>query len=401
MSVVLTVPALAITESEVEAQISASSRESVTGNVLIWFLCAVSFLKVSQKIDSFLASMGVNVGHTGGSMMAEAMIAMRSVTMVAGTAGKTIGGFARKGGGTSATSGSPGAPGASSAAGSSWPLKGGLAGVVSRKMSRDAVKTATTQTKAASHASKTASASHTTTATAAHTASAAQKERVTDRQAATFRQTAASQQMVKDRQTATQQHTATASRSSSSRQASTQRQSQSKTAMFSKAVSRISSARPASLGGAMFTRSLLSGGQFANEVIGKVASGDIRSTGSISGDLAAQALLSYTGITALGDQATEKPVYSGVEIGGGRITGTEKTPEHPEGIAFGMYHAGQYAKPDGAFQPVHTADSQLWYKQYAVDAVVKTPFKAPDGEVDYHKDIVKKLPDPPKRKDRM
>lgn len=78
---VLTVPALAITESEVEAQISASSRESVTGNVLIWFLCAVSFLKVSQKIDSFLASMGVNVGHTGGSMMAEAMIAMRSVTM--------------------------------------------------------------------------------------------------------------------------------------------------------------------------------------------------------------------------------------------------------------------------------------------------------------------------------
>ena len=399
MSVVLTVPALAITESEVEAQISASSRESVTGNVLIWFLCAVGFLKVSQKIDSFLASMGVTVGHTGGSMMAEAMIAMKSVTMMAGAAGKAVGGFARKGGGTSGSPGSSGAPGAT---GASWPLKGGLAGVVSRKMSRDAVKTATTQTKAAtSHASKTASASHTATATAAHTSSAAQRERSTSQQTATFRQTAASQQTVKGRQTATQQHTATASQTSSSRQASTQRQSQSKTAMFSKAVSRISSVRPTSLGGAMFTRSLLSGGQFAHEVIGKVASGDIRSTGSISGDLAAQALLAYTGITALGDQATEKPVYSGVEIGGGRITGTETTSDHPRGIAFGMYHAGQYAKPDGAFQPVHTADGQLWYKQYAVDTVVKTPFKAPDGEVDYHKDIVKKLPDPPKRKDRM
>lgn len=385
---VLTAPALAITESEVEAQISASSRESVTGNVLIWFLCAVSFLKVSQKIDSFLASMGVNTGHTGGSMMAEAMIAMRSVTMVAGTAGKALGGFARRSGGAS---GAPGSPGASGTAGASWPLKGGLAGVVSRKVSRDAVKTATTQTKAASHAAKMASASHTATVTAAHTASAAQTER----------QTAVSQQTVKDRQAATQQHTTTASQTSSSRQADTQRQSQSKTAMFSKAVSRISSVRSGSLGGAMFTRSLLSGGQFANEVIGKVASGDIRSTGSISGDLAAQALLSYTGITALGDHAAERPTYSGVEIGGGRITGTETTAEHPEGIAFGMYHAGQYAKPDGDFQSVHTADGQLWYKQYAVDSVAKTPFKAPDGEVDYHKDIVKKLPAPPKRKDRM
>ncbi len=151
----------------------------------------------------------------------------------------------------------------------------------------------------------------------------------------------------------------------------------------------------------MFTRSLLSGGKFANEVISKVASGDIRSTGSITGDLASQALLFYTGITALGGPAAEAPVYKEVKIGGGRITGTEATLEHPEGIAFGMYHAGQYAKPDGEFQSVHTADGQLWYKQYAVDTVVKTPFKAPDGEVDYHKNIVKKLPDPPKRKDRM
>ncbi len=41
-------------------------KEAVAGNVLIWFLCAVSFLKISQKIDSFMASLGVNVGqHTG------------------------------------------------------------------------------------------------------------------------------------------------------------------------------------------------------------------------------------------------------------------------------------------------------------------------------------------------
>lgn len=379
LTMALSLPAFAITESEVEAQVSAVGRESVTGNVLIWFLCAVGFLKISQKIDSFMASLGVNVGHTGGSMMAEAMIAMRSVTMVAGAAGKAVGGFAGKGGRTAGGSGAPGAPGQ---AGSSWPMKGGLAGVVSRKVSRDAVKTATSQT-----GTVTSRASH--SSSAAHTASATQAERVTDRQGSTYQQSTAT------RQTADHQKSATAS------QTSTQRQRDSHTATATKATSHTSALRHTSLGGAMFTRSLLSGGKFANEVISKVASGDIRSTGSIKGDLASQALLSYTGITALGGPAAEAPVYKEVEIGGGRITGTEATPEHPEGIAFGMYHAGQYAKPDGEFQPVHTADGQLWYKQYAVDTVVKTPFKGPDGEVDYHKDIVKKLPDPPKRKDRM
>ena len=34
-------------------------------------------MKVSQKIDSFMASLGVNVGHTGGSMLAEAMMRKR------------------------------------------------------------------------------------------------------------------------------------------------------------------------------------------------------------------------------------------------------------------------------------------------------------------------------------
>ena len=69
----LCVPALALDESEVEAAVAASSKEAVTGNVLIWFLCAVAFLKVSQKIDSFMASLGVNVGRTGGSMLAESL----------------------------------------------------------------------------------------------------------------------------------------------------------------------------------------------------------------------------------------------------------------------------------------------------------------------------------------
>ena len=68
-----TVPAFALTESEVQDQVNAVGKEVVTGNLFVWFLCAIAFLKVSQKIDSFMSSLGINVGHTGGSMLAEAI----------------------------------------------------------------------------------------------------------------------------------------------------------------------------------------------------------------------------------------------------------------------------------------------------------------------------------------
>ena len=126
------------------------------------------------------------------------------------------------------------------------------------------------------------------------------------------------------------------------------------------------------LGGRIFTNSMLEGGRFANDVIGMVAAGDLHSTGSITGEFASQALSSYMGITAQGDAAPQIS-YSNIEIGGGRITGTEYSPEHPEGISFGMYHTGQYAAPDGEHQKVFSADGVQWYKQYAVDTVIKKP----------------------------
>lgn len=77
------VTVFAVTESEVEAV----GKETAAGNVFIWFLCAIAFLKISQKIDSFLSSLGINVGHTGGSMMAELMIAARGLTTVKSVTG--------------------------------------------------------------------------------------------------------------------------------------------------------------------------------------------------------------------------------------------------------------------------------------------------------------------------
>ena len=74
-----------------------------------------------------------------------------------------------------------------------------------------------------------------------------------------------------------------------------------------------------------FESSVKKGGDFANGVTGAVAKGNISYTGSMTGTQAAQALSSYLGQTGIPDA----PGYSGVEIGGGRIMGTETPPVCP------------------------------------------------------------------------
>lgn len=283
------IPAFALTESEVQDQVDAIGKEAVTGNIFVWFLCAIAFLKVSQKIDSFMSSLGINVGHTGGSMLAEAMIAMRGV----GAAKSFSGGRGGGGGGSSGSS-----------SGGNTFLKGGLSGVVSRKVTNNAINNA-------------------------------------------------------------------------------------------------NGSKSGGLGGIAFNSSLNKGGGFANSVIGKIATGNMSSTGSISGENAANSLMSYMGYTALGKDAEDVPSFSDVEIGGGHIFATETSAEHPEGIAMGMYHTDQYMAPDGDYTTVTAADGTTWYKQYATDTVERKPYKADDGSVAYRESIVKKLPKAPARKERV
>ena len=90
-----------------------------------------------------------------------------------------------------------------------------------------------------------------------------------------------------------------------------------------------------------------------------------------------------------------------MEIGGGRITGIETSPAHPDGISFGMYHTDQYAAPEGNYETVRTADGASWYKQYAADAVKKTPYMTDDGHIAYRESLIQKLPPIPKRKDKL
>ena len=535
---VMSTSAFAISESDVESAVSASGKEAVSGNVLVWFLCAIAFLKVSQKIDSFLSSLGLNVGHTGGSMLSEAMIAMRAINTATSAVGSALGSRSRHG---SAPASGKSSSGSAAAAGF---FSGGLVGMASRKIASDAVRTATAEKNIVQpqQAEATVSRTHASSDTHSGLQSASEQQRQNTSQLDQNQQTVSSRavnseqreksqqvlhesqhsmdasQLHQDTQSAQEQqfhaalhtedqqashlafqseqgefvgtvvqsdefdasseearteqsqvmqsalqqeqigvtqreqaqHTQQETQSSTfgqvesqSRQHTVQSDKQffsvrnglSKTTIAERTVqaqerpgrflhSRTPSAAPASapvseapaarpapipsaptqfrsFGGTLFAKSLYQGGAFANDVIGTVAKGDYRTTGSITGETATRSLLSYMGFTALGEHATNIPRYQDVEIGGGRITGREFTPEHPGGIDFCMYHADQYAQPKGDYSKVYSADDAAWYKQYAADTVERKPYQAEDGKIAYHEKIVQKLPNPPQRKDRM
>ena len=232
-----------LTEADVEAAVASQGKEAVTGNVFVWFLCAIAFLKVSQKIDSFLASLGINVGNTGGNMMAELLIAGRSLT----------GSMRSHGGGGYHKASSPG----SAAVAGSF-LSGGLAGAVGRQVQREAVNSATGYT----------------------------------------------------------EHS--------------------------------------SIGNMLYQSSLNKGGDFANQVISNIAQGNYGQVGSIKGADAQKAFTSYMGINPGGGSS-----YDNVEIGGGRITGTETGSSGNRDFA--LYHADQYAAPtQGSYSTVQSVDCLLY-----------------------------------------
>ena len=276
------IPVFAVTEADVEAV----GKETAAGNVFIWFLCAVAFLKISQKIDSFMSSLGIHVGQTGSSMMSELLIAAKSISSSKSISGGSFfnSGSFHHGNHT----------------GSASFMNTGFAGAVGRQFTKKAMETMT-----------------------------GHENNPISRKA--------------------------------------------------------------------FESSLKKGGDFANNVTGAVAQGSMQYTGSMKGPQAAMALSSYLGETGTADASA----YSNVEIGGGRILGTETSTAHPNGTAFGMYHAEQYTTPDGDYETVTAADNSVWYKQYATDTVERTPYMTAEGKIAYHESIVQRLPDIPKRKDRI
>jgi len=387
VTIMLSTTAFAVDETEVESAIAASSREEVAGNLFIWFLCAIAFLKISQKIDSFMSSLGINVGRTGGSMLGELLIAGRAMGAAVKATGGAVGSIFNRNHASNSTTNRAAGQGFTSSA-------PGLIGVAQRAAGNAAASSATGR----------------------------------------------------------------------------------------------GSGLGSFVGGAMFGSSLKNGGKFASDVVGAVATGNIATMGSITGNQATEALTSYLGYgsgqsegvgavkaaghgtvippassdlpgtgdsevtppvdhidptvgaatpenqtvpmsaasedritleggTAAGAVAagvsspkapsnstsipSQPPVFRNVEIGGGRITGYETPAGGGAERQFAMYNAEQYMEPTGSYETVQTTDGQSWYKQYAEPTVQRTPYEDGSGKIKYDEKIVDQMPQIPKRKDRV
>lgn len=380
----LSTTAFAIEESDVEAAISASSAEAVSGNIFIWFLCALAFLKISQKIDSFMSSLGVNVGRTGGSMLGELIIAGRALGAAAKATGGAIGNIF--GGGRGGQAGGQNGPTAQQAAGENLANGKGLAGIAMSAMAPGAVANLTGKGKGG------------------------------------IRNTVAGAMV-------------DSSINSGGQFASS----------VVGAIAKGNYSRDGSITGERAAQALTSylGYQAAGAVTG--AEGSPIPTGTIPGNdgagapsdvsqpgedvvtmdggTSAAAMTAGMGIGASQEAGhtppssdgsvtsklnsgttpigSKPPIFSDVEIGGGRITGYEAPAGGGEERQFAMYNASQYMQPSGPYETVQTVDGENWYKQYAQPTVQKTPHEGKDGKIEYSSHIVAELPPVPKRKDRI
>ena len=500
-----------ISADEVETIVGSIGKEQTIGNILIWFLCALGFLKLSTKMESILGALGISTGNSGGgSILGAAMVAMRGIKAVSGG-----------GRGYSNSSSS-----SSTASGATSPLSGGLAGVIGRKATSNAADSITG--KIDSSLGETmfdkslAEGSNFSKDIISNIAQGeiAKEGSISGERAAT----ALSSYMGHSNSSNTSENTSLASTSIDSRSIgsdetgavpSSENTIGSGYLNSTDSLSKFDTDAP-SIGDSPFADSPLTSevipntlgdlteqpiipngmngtdinltdaetqigsAPFAdneiaasrsdtdldtitspmaidNSIPSKLEAGSENitnqsgtiSTGTsqisattklsnntsinseavskTSASVSSSSSLSESSSNASNDMAyggnpnisigsspfaenisttamagnTQIPEFTDVEIGGGRITGTEITSDNPDGIKFGMYHAGQYMEPTGKHDMVDMIDGSKWYKQYAVDTVDKTPVKSENGKIEYDEKLVKQLPPVPKRKDRV
>ena len=362
---VLSTSAFAIDESEVESAIASSSREEVAGNVFIWFLCAIGFLKVSQKIDSFMASLGVNVGRTGGSMLAELMVAGRGIATAAGALGGTV--FNRHS--------SHNTQGSSQAAGAAF--TGGGNGIVSvtRRAAGNAAAASATGSGSGLSGLVGGAMFDTSLKNGGHFATsvigAVAKGNISTVGSITGEKASEALSSYMGYVPGDGDH--------------------------SDGGVAVPTA-PSAIGDEV----TLDGGTAAgaSPIAVPTQGGSIGTSPGASANTAGveQQRAASGGSTPV---ASTSPTFRDVEIGGGRITGHEISADGQSDREFAMYSAEQYMPPTGPYDTVQTVDGASWYRQYAQPVVEKTPYQGADDKIKYDERIVSQMPPVPKRKDKI
>lgn len=386
----LTTSAFALEESEVQSAIAASSATEVSGNIFIWLLCAVAFLKISQKIDSFLAGLGVNVGRTGGSMLAELMIAGRAIGTAAGAAGGVLGGIFNRGHNSSHVT----ANNTTQPAGQTF--NGfGPAGIAMRAMGNAAAANATGR----------GSGLGSVIGGAAYAASSkAGGSFASDVVGAVATGNISSVgSMTGERASAALASYLGFGASTAARAAQAVSRNGSGTgSIHSSAAPYEASSTDGSVIASESPVSASDGNAPAGESIPMTPGEPVvtEDGGSVWSDGATDGSGSLGAEQQSAPIPSQPPTFSDVEIGGGRITGYETPAEGGDTRQFAMYHAAQYMEPADSFEKVQTSDGESWYKQYAQPVVKKTPFEE-GGKIQYHEEIVQRMPQAPKRKDKV
>ena len=359
--------AAALDESEVQDAISASSKEEVSGDVFIWFLCAVAFLKVSQKIDSFMSSLGINVGRTGGSMLGELMIAGRAIAGTVGAVGHGFTGlFSRNHNSAHTAAGQThvthqvghGVVGmtqqaarnaaVSAASGKGKGIGGAMGGAMFRSSLKRGGQFSTDVTRSIA------------------TGSIRDMGLMTGPVAA---QALTSYMGYEEAGSASEDETVILQGNTSGGAQTPPESSE--------------SIPSAPVGSSEYS--------FTEDHV------------TINGGTAAAGTAAPSGGGSSVPESTIPlaPHFTNVEIGGGRISGFETPAAGGESRQFIMYNASQYTEPSGEYETVKSVDGESWYRQYAQPAVEKTPKEVSGRGVKYDEKIVMKMPPVPRRKDSI
>lgn len=365
------------------ANFIANPLQLENGNFLIWFLCAVGFLKISQKIDNFMQMLGINVGRTGGAMLGEAAIAMKGIS----AAGKTISG----GGSGAADSGSY------TTSGSETILQGGLAGVVGRQFYQNAIHNITGKSDSiASNIARSVYNSSIQNGGGFSTNIIGQVAKGDIARTGSIKGEDAMQAfqsyMGIDRANHTKETVGAERNPASAENTAFDNQS-------------------------THSDSFYEGMQTSMEQVLAEYQQNIGmeplSVGTELSDDSHSPFLPDHQTIPLENRGVEQAEYftpsvdssaqySHIEIGGGRIMGTETSKELGGSLKFAMYSTDKYMPPtQGDYKTVTAVDGSKWYHQYAQPTVVKEPFMKENGEIQYKEHIENKLPDAPKRKDRI
>lgn len=378
-----TLPVFAVSESDVQNAVASQGKETVSGNLFVWFLCAIAFLKVSAKIDSILQAMGLGVGRAPGSLLAEAFMALRGLQ--AGIAVMT--------GKMPASGGKPGktpSPG---------PLSDGLAGAVSQKLETDTAAVMSGTRDGGFTAGLGVSLYRNTLGQDGGFASRVIGSVATGQTAGFIQGEAASEAMqgyfagTPDPNPGTEPLDLSGDGIGSiPASADADFDSAPTKAPIPTSPMALEDNSAVQVSPGYETELAQSAGSYTSDIGSPSGSSTTGSATIPTSPSLQQAALQRVLTGQMGNRTTD------VEIGGGKITGREIIPGRGQ-IQFAMYNAKQFERPSGHYTVQTSRDGEQWYKVYATSAVERTPTTKDDnGRYLYEERKVAVLPKAPARR---